>query len=148
MKISHSLVAAALLLGGCATTYQLALMPRDSGKLYSGTAESGSGSEGAISITIEGKTYNGTWVSTSPRTTTGYASGFGWGWGGWHGGGAGAMVTVDNPQGGEAKALLTAADGSGLRCDLRSGGYSTGGGVCRDDRGREYDVQVRPAPKT
>jgi hypothetical protein len=123
-------------------------MPRDSGKIYSGTAESGSGSEGAIAITIEDKAYKGTWVSTSPRTTTGYSSSFGWGWGGWHGGAAGAMVTVDNPQGSESKALLTAPDGSGLRCDLRGGGFNTGGGVCRDDRGREYDVQVRPVPKT
>ena len=59
MKISHSLVAAALLLGGCATTYQLALMPRDSGKLYSGVADDNGSGEGHISITIEGKTYTG-----------------------------------------------------------------------------------------
>jgi hypothetical protein len=137
-------LAAALALSGCATSYQLTVMPRDSGKLYSGTAESGSGSEGTMSITIEGKTYNGTWVSSSPSQTTGFTTGFGWG--GRHGG-AGAMVTMDNPQGGEAKALLTSSDGSGLRCDLRSGDFSRGGGVCRDDRGREYDVQIRPAPR-
>jgi hypothetical protein len=40
------------------------------------------------------------------------------------------------------KALLTAPDGSGLRCDFKSS-QASGGGVCRDDKGREYDVQVR-----
>jgi hypothetical protein len=53
---------------------------------------------------------------------------------------------MDNPQGGESKALLTAPDGSGLRCDFRST-YGRGGGVCRDDKGREYDVQVRLAAR-
>jgi len=51
---------------------------------------------------------------------------------------------MDNPQGGEAKALLNAPDGSGLRCDFKSGSERrVGGGVCKDDRGREYDVQIR-----
>ena len=149
MKTIHFLtLAGALALTGCATSYQLSVMPRDSGKIYSGSAENaGNASEGAISITIEDKVYKGTWVQITSGTTTGYVSGgYGW-WGGYRGGGG--TVMVDNPQGGDAKALLTASDGSGLRCDLRGGGgsYSRGGGVCRDDRGREYDVQIRPAPK-
>jgi len=53
-------------------------------------------------------------------------------------------MTVDNPAGGEAKALLQAADGSGLRCDLRGmiSGRS-GGGTCHDDKGLIYAVQIR-----
>jgi hypothetical protein len=142
----HLLLVAALALAGCASTYDLTLMPRDSGKLYSGVAtDSGSG-EGQISITIEGKTYTGTWVETQPSQSTAYVSG-GWGWGGRRGfGGLGTFVTVDNPSGGAMKALLTAPDGSGLRCDFQSG-QTRGGGVCRDDKGREYDVQVRLAAK-
>jgi hypothetical protein len=150
MKTIHVLtLAGALVLAGCATSYQLAVMPRDSGKIYSGTAENAGGaSEGAISITIEDKVYKGTWVQISPGTSAGYVSGgYGW-WGGWRGGGGGGTVVMDNPQGGDAKALLSASDGSGLRCDLRGGFYSRGGGVCRDDRGREYDVQIRPAPRS
>jgi hypothetical protein len=143
------LLLAALLaagLGGCATThYQLTLMPRDSGRTYEGVAEDAGGTEGPISITIEGKTYTGTWVEVVPARTSSHVTGaygtgyrrYGWGLGG--------TVTMDNPAGGEAKALLRSADGAGLRCDLRGGG-GAGGGVCRDDKGLEYDVQIRPAP--
>jgi len=139
--------AAALILGGCTTvSYQLSLMPRDSGKLYQGMAEGVSGGEGRISITIEDKTYNGTWVSVVPERSSGYvAGGYGYRGHGWGGYGVGGSFSVDNPNGGEAKALLSAADGSGLRCDFR-GSWGQGGGLCRDDRGREYDVQMRSAP--
>jgi len=132
---------------GCASTVQLTLMPRDSGKLYYGTAD-GSGEEGRIAITIEDKAYAGTWVQTTPTRTTGYVTGgVGGGGYGWRGGWGLGGYTVDNPHGGEAKALLAAPDGSGLRCELR-GSWSRGGGLCRDDRGREYDVQIRPAEKS
>ena len=135
---------AALALSGCASTYNLTVMPRDSGKLYSGVAEGSGGGEGRISITIEDKTYNGTWVETTPAYSTGYVSGgvgYGRGWG-WRGGAG--FVSAENPTGGETKALLTAPDGSGLRCDFRSG-YGFGGGMCFDDKARAYDVQVRRA---
>ncbi len=132
---------AALALSGCATTYQLTVMPRDSGKLYSGVAEDGGSGEGRISISIEGRNYTGTWVETAPSTTTGFVTGFGF-----RRGGMGSFITMDNPQGGESKALLTAPDGSGLRCDFRSSG-GRGGGVCTDDKGRAYDVQVRRAER-
>jgi hypothetical protein len=143
-------LCAALALAGCATTnYDLALMPRDSGKVYTGTADDNGRGEGRISITIEGKTYNGTWVETQASEATAYVSGgLGWGWG-WRGRGMGSLgtfITIDNPQGGESKALLTASDGSGLRCDFK-GGQGRGGGVCKDDKGREYDVQVRRAER-
>lgn len=137
------IATAALALSGCATTYQLSLMPRDSGKLYSGTAEENVQGEGRISIDIEGKRYQGTWVQMAPERSHGFVTG-GIGFGRRAYGGFGTMFSIDNPNGAEAKALLTAADGSGLRCDFRSG-QGRGGGVCRDDRGREYDVQMRPA---
>ena len=142
----HALLAvAAFALTGCATTYQMTLMPRDSGKTYTGTVEEAGSGEGRITVNLEGKTYTGTWVQSTPASTHGWVTGgFGWGRRGW--GGLGTTITLDNPQGAEAKALLNAADGSGLRCDLRSG-QGRGGGVCRDDRGREYDVQLRPAPR-
>ena len=141
----HAALLAFAALAGCATVtnYQLTAMPRDSGKLYSGTATDTGGTEGPISITIENKTYTGTWVQTRASTTNGYVSG-GYGAGpyyrgGWYGGG---FISMDNPAGGAAKALLTAPDGTGLRCDFKSG-QGAGGGECRDDKGGTYDVQVR-----
>jgi hypothetical protein len=140
------ILVAALALAGCASTYNLTVMPRDSGKLYTGTADDNGNGEGRISITIEDKTYSGTWVETQPSQTSGYVSGgvgYGRGWG-WRGGAG--FVTMDNPEGGAAKALLNAPDGSGLRCDFRSGS-GRGGGMCADDKGRVFDVQVRRAEK-
>src|SRR4051812_24578602 len=92
---------AAAALAGCATTYDLTVMPRDSGKTYAGVAEDTASGQGRISITIEGKTYDGSWVETQPSQATGYVTGgFGWGWG-WRRGGMGSLgtfVTIDNPQ--------------------------------------------------
>ncbi|MEW5881055.1 MAG: hypothetical protein AB1761_11510 [Pseudomonadota bacterium] len=133
------LSAGVVLIAGCASTYELTLMPRTAGKLYYGEAVQ-RGSQADVSVTIEGKTYTGTWVEVTPDRTTGYVSG----WWGWRRSGIGTTVTVDNPAGGEAKALLQAADGSGLRCDIRGMAYGrSGGGTCQDDKGLVYDVQIR-----
>lgn len=139
-RIATSL--ATLLLAGCASTYQLTLMPRTSGTLYYGEAVE-YGSQADVTVTIDNKTYTGTWVYAAPDRATAYVSGgVGWGWRRF--GGIGTTVTVDNPSGGEAKALLRAADGSGLRCDFRGMAYGrSGGGTCQDDKGLLYDVQIR-----
>ena len=56
----------------------------------------------------------------------------------------GTSVHVDAQAGTDAKALLRAPDGSGLRCDFRGvGGAGAGGGTCQDDQGLVYDVQIR-----
>ena len=144
----YSLLAAALLLGGCVTTYDLTLMPRDSGKLYSGVMENVGKSEGRLSVNLDGKTYTGTWVQVTSDRSTGYVSGaYGWGGRGWGGWGMGGYVSIDNPEGATATALLQSSDGAGLRCHFR-GSYGTGGGRCRDDGGREYDVQLRAKATT
>ena len=138
-------LAGVFTLGGCATSYQLSLMPRDRGVIYTGSAEDNGSGEGPIAVTIEGRTYSGTWVQATPDRTNAYVTGgIGFGWR--RGASLGTIVTMDNPQGGEAKALLSAPDGSGLRCDLRNGA-GRGDGVCRDDQGRTYDVQIRPGPR-
>jgi hypothetical protein len=137
-------------LAGCASTYQLTLMPRTSGTLYYGEAvEQNAGGEASVSVNIDEKLYTGTWVPTSAARSTGYVSGgVGWGWGGrgrFGGIGVGtAPVVIDNADGASAKALLQAADGSGLRCDFRGLQPSTSaGGTCQDDKGLLYDVQIR-----
>jgi hypothetical protein len=137
---------AAVVLAGCASTYSLTLMPRNSGKLYYGEAvEQSAGGPADVSVTIEDKTYSGNWVAQTPGQSSGYVSG-GFGWFGRRGGigFGGGPVVVDNPTGGESKALLQAPDGTGLRCDFRGlGAGRSGGGTCQDDKGLLYDVQIR-----
>jgi len=140
--MNHRSVLIALLAGafmtGCVSTYQLTLMPRNSGSIYQGEAIE-EGAQAKISIAIEGKTYEGTWVTTAADRSTGYVFG---GFGGRRIG-VGGTVAIENPSGGEAKALLRAADGSGLRCDFKGMSGRTGGGTCQDDKGLIYDVQIR-----
>jgi hypothetical protein len=76
--------------------------------------------------------------------TTGYDSGC---WGSRHAWLGGAVV-ADNPTSGEAKALLQAPAGLGLRCEFRGMAYGRRGGrTCQDDKGLLHDVQIRPKEK-
>ncbi|HEX7155583.1 MAG TPA: hypothetical protein VF229_00110 [Burkholderiaceae bacterium] len=131
-------VAAAL--GGCATNYDLTLMPRDSGKLYYGSASDIGNWQARVSVTIGDTAYSGTWVMAAPEVATGYVTAAG----GWRRMPYSSVVTVDTPAGGTAKALLQAPDGAGLRCDFYGVAGGRGGGTCTDDKGVVYDVQLRP----
>ncbi len=137
-----------LVLVGCASTYQLTLMPRTTGKLYYGEAvEESPGGPARVNITIEDKTYSGTWLAIAPDRNNGTVSA-GFGFGSRRGGiGFGTPVVVDTSNGGESKALLQAADGTGMRCDFKgtSSGRS-GAGICTDDKGLIYDVQIVAKP--
>jgi hypothetical protein len=149
MKTTALIACCAALLSGCASTYSLTLMPRDSGTLFQGQAVERSANSGEADVTINlDKTYTGTWYYTAPDRSNAYVSG-GVGFGRRSGFGLGSVISVDNPQGGEAKALLRAQDGSGLRCDFRGlvAGRG-GGGTCQDDKGLVYDVQIRVKEKT
>ena len=133
--------ALALLLAGCTSTYSLTLMPRDSGQTYYGEAVSHSGEETQVTVTIGERTYKGNWVIAQPPPSTGFSiGGF---FGGHRGGAMGTSVIIDQQAGSEAKALLRADDGSGLRCDLRGANTGSGSGTCQDDSGLVYDVQIR-----
>ena len=133
-------VVLAALLAGCSSTYSLTLMPRNSGQLYYGEANSRSGEETQVAVTIGERSYKGNWVVAQPPPQTGFAIG------GMFGGrrsGVGTSVILANPAGSEAKALLRADDGSGLRCDFTGVQTGSGGGTCQDDKGLVYDVQIR-----
>jgi len=133
-------LALAALLAGCSSTYSLTLMPRNSGQLYYGEASSRTGEETQVTVTIAERTYRGNWVVAQPPPQTGFAIG------GIFGGrrsGIGTSVILSNPAGTEAKALLRADDGSGLRCDFTGVHTGSGGGTCQDDKGLVYDVQIR-----
>ena len=144
MRLLPALLALAL--AGCTSTYSLTLMPRNSGQVYYGEAVSHSGEETQVTVTIAERVYKGNWVIAQPPPTTSFGiGGFFGGGGGRHGGvgvgiGTGTAVVVDQA---EAKALLRAEDGSGLRCDLRGANTGSGSGTCQDDQGLVYDVQIR-----
>jgi len=129
-----------LLAAGCASTYSLTLMPRTSGQMYYGEATSKPGQDADVTIALGERVYRGTWVINTPPPTTGFVVG------GIFGGrrsGIGTSVVIDNPAGTDAKALLRASDGSGLRCDLKGVHSGSGSGTCQDDQGLVYDVQMR-----
>jgi hypothetical protein len=131
----------AALLAGCASNYSLTLMPRDSGQQYFGEAVSTGGDEADVTIAIGERTYKGTWVVSRPPPSTGFSVGGAFGS---YGRGIGTTVVLDAQAGTDAKALLRAGDGSGLRCDFKGvHGAGGGGGTCQDDAGRVYDVQLR-----
>jgi hypothetical protein len=134
------LVAFAAALAGCTTSYTLTLMPRTSGQLYYGEAVSKSGEETQVTITIADRSYRGNWVVTQPPPQTGFAIG---GIFGSRRSGVGTTVVLDQAAGTDAKALLRADDGAGLRCDFKGANTGSGSGTCQDDKGLVYDVQIR-----
>ncbi len=134
--------ALAAVLAGCTTTYDLTLMPRNSGKLYQGEATGPTGGDIKVTVTIEDRVYRGDWVVADPGPSTGFVIGGVFG-SGRPGMGMGTTVVVDDRAGNEAKALLRADDGSGLRCDFKGVQGSGGTGTCYDDSGLGYDVQLR-----
>ena len=143
MRLRPAAIALSALLAGCATNYSLTLMPRTSGQQYFGEALSTGGDEAEVTIVIGPNIYRGNWLVSRPPPATGISFG---GMFGTYGRAMGTTVSVDASGGGEAKALLRAPDGSGLRCDFRglAAGSSGGGGTCQDDQGLVYDVQIRP----
>ncbi len=130
-----SLVAfAALALAGCASTWQLQVMPRDSGTIYHGVWQNSGTGTSTMTITLPGGTYTGPVVRTTSAHTYGFYESFGW-----RGFGPG-FGTVDFYGGTvRMKALLASPDGKGLRCDFSGDSYHMGG-VCADDSRHVYDV--------
>ena len=120
------------LLAGCAG--QVQMMPRDSGKIYSGTVQGSPTGSGTMTIVIDGETYTGPIVRTTSGESFGLVQQFG------RSGSSLGMVTTS---GGTAnvKGMLSSATGRGLRCDFTSTG-GAGGGICVDDKSRVFDAIV------
>ena len=126
-------VVALLSLAGCAG--QVQMMPRDSGKVYSGTVQGNGMGSGTMSITIEGETYTGPIVRTTSNESFGLVQQFGRN-------GASSIGTVVSSGGtANVKGILASANGRGLRCEFTSTGGG-GGGICLDDKSRVYDAVV------
>jgi hypothetical protein len=119
---------------GCASQWQVQMMPRDSGKVYVGDGRGDGRGGGQVLITIEGRTYSGPIMRTASSETFGFVQLYG---------ARGQTVVGTTASGGGTvyvKALLASADNHGLRCDLSGDGMGHLGGICVDDEKRVYDV--------
>ena len=127
------LALALVLLAGCAGKVQM--MPRDSGKIYSGTVNGNGTGSGTMAITIDDEAYSGPVVRTSSGDSFGFVQQYG-------SKGTSSFGTVVSSGGtANVKAMLASPNGRGLRCEFTSTGTS-GGGICVDDKSRVYDAIV------
>lgn len=111
------------------------MMPRDSGHVYSGTVQGSASGTGTMTITIDGETYTGPIVRTTSSDSFGFVQQFG-------GGGSTSFGTMASSGGtANVKAILSSANGRGLRCEFTSTGNG-GGGICVDDKSHVYDAIV------
>jgi len=124
---------AVVLLAGCAGKVQM--MPRDSGKIYSGTVNGNGMGSGTMAITIDDEAYTGPVVRTSSGESFGFFQQFG------SKGAPSIGTVVSSGATANVKAMLASPNGRGLRCELTSTGAS-GGGICVDDKSRVYDAIV------
>ncbi len=123
----------ALVLAGCSGMVQM--MPRDSGKVYTGTVQGSVTGSGVMSITIDSEQYTGPIVRTSSGDSVGLIQQYGKR----SGSSFGTVTTIGSTAG--IKGILSSPNGRGLRCEFTSDG-SGGGGVCVDDQGRVFDAIV------
>jgi hypothetical protein len=132
----------ALLLGAlglAACSHNLTLVNRQTGEVGKASVPGGARS-GDIEISIGGKTYAGTWVYVSSGGAIGFSSatavsGFA------TASGSGTIMAMSTAGGGTI--LASAADGSTLRCQFQYNQMgNTGIGVCQDNAGAAYDLQI------
>jgi hypothetical protein len=142
-KKAVTLVASSALLCSCALgpkSFQMTLMARDSGKTYSGILTGNGNGTGSMTATIGEFSYSGPAVRVASNDTSGISS----------------AMTTDNrgiatyssgsfSASGDkfVKAILSAPNGHGLRCEL-VGRPHGGGGVCVDDNSKVYDIVFVP----
>lgn len=131
------------LLGGCShnlTLHNLTLHPRDGSPMGQGVAQEAGKT---VTITLNGKVFSGIYVYdggkvatfqsysnataySGAKSATAFGSGFG---------------SAYIPGSGNGRVLATSNDGDAIRCEFQ---YSDGSGlgVCQDNAGKEYDVQI------
>jgi hypothetical protein len=116
------------------------MMGRNTGVTGSGTVPANGHRGGPIAITLGGKVYHGTWIlmETGGSVGVGTATGFS--------GAQSATATgtfVGLPTGGNGTVMAGASDGSTLRCVFDFSEWNLKGvGVCQDNHGETYDLQI------
>jgi hypothetical protein len=124
-------VGAASLLAGCAT-YNLELMPRESGSIEQGTAKQ---IDKSVNVTIKGETYTGHYAYVQGGSFS-FGTAF-----------SGGQTAFGNAIGisavGNGNMLASSASGHNLRCVFSFSGWSQQGtGICLTDEQKLYDIQI------
>jgi hypothetical protein len=118
----------AISMSGC--SYNMQLMARDDGKIYSGSAKSNGAGSGILTVNLGDKTCSGSFVKAVSGDSFGFIQSFGA-----RGVNSSTLQSFGSSQ---YKGILSCSDGTGLRCDVV--GTSTGGGVCVDSKNKVYDM--------
>jgi hypothetical protein len=127
-------------LGGCTLSHDFYLMGRQTGVTGTATVPANGHRGGPIEIMLAGKPYRGQWayMEIGGAVGIGMASAYG--------GGQTATATgvfAGLPTGGNGTVLAAASDGSTLRCTFNFSEWNLKGiGVCQDNRGETYDLQI------
>lgn len=130
-------ILAVVALTACSMT--VTMMPRDSGRLYTGQVTGAGGGSGTMTVALDGMSCTGPIVAVASNQTFGFFSAHGTNT---RGTGVSTFGTTATSGDTFAKAILSCVNGSGLRCDV-SGQAGKGGGICVDDSGRVYDVLMQ-----
>jgi len=126
---------------GCSHTFNVTIASRTSAERATALVTATAGHPGGeMSVTLDGERYSGTWVYVAQ------GGGFGIAYGSAYSGAiiaSGTATSVSLPVQGNGSALLTADDGSTLRCVFNYSAMSRSGlGICKDNKGRVYDLQI------
>ena len=135
-----SVIAISLALMGCATSHTVYMMGRNTGVTGGGTVPANGRNGGPITIQLGGKDYVGRWVymQAGGSLSLGSATAFD---GGQVSTASGTFVGL--PTGGNGNIMAAAADGATLSCVFNFSEWNLKGvGVCRDNKGETYDMQI------
>ena len=140
MRIFYSALFVAVL-SGCG--HNVTLMERGGPAAGGGAIPYTMMNSGDITITIDGEPYSGRWVLSK-----GGSYSFGTAFGSSVGAGGASTGTaygsgINMSASGNGNILARSEAGKGLRCIFNYSGMSrNGAGVCQDDDGRVYDMQI------
>lgn len=140
MRVAILALILSVTIGGCVSSHDFYLMSRQTGVTGSGTVPADGHRGGPITITLGGKSFRGRWVYMETGGSVGLGTAFAFS-GTQTATATGAFVGL--PTGGNGNVMAAASDGSTLRCTFNFSEWNLKGvGVCQDNRGETYDLQI------
>ena len=141
MRSIGTMLLLSVILSGCVSfSHDFYLMGRHTGVSGSATVPANGHHGGPISITLGGKIFQGRWVYAQSGGSIGIATASGFS-GTRAGTATGTFVGL--PTGGNGSVMAAASDGTTIRCTFYFSEWDLKGtGVCQDNRGETYDLQI------